>query len=638
MILFILNRFQLFKDVIICLSPNDKAKEEMLSACRQFYRGNHRSLKMIDDFDKSYHPDECIGWYTRETFIYQLINKALRTEDIEQIYMFRFYIADLSKQLAEEHKKMQNQSNDIIDLYRGTIITKKEAETIKMNRGKVIATNGYWSTSRNRSYAMTFAKKWIHRPDMIPILFEIKCHLCDENNSVIFADISHLSGFIEEKEVLFDLGATFTIEEITEETTDDIQLLIITIKTNGEGRKIVQKHLEENRKEMIFESPTILLCNLLQRMGKSEKSFYFLQYLFKNPANENLAHINNRLGIAFRDRRKYQLALNHFDEAIKLISSFDSSQQGYLPFILHNKGLVYAKTKEFYQALQLYQQAQEILQNDVNYNHYVLAHLYNSIGRVYFHLGHFDGALHYQFKALFVRGESSLPDHLYDAVCYIDIANIYSHQGDYKQALEYHLQALNIRQKDLPANHHNIVWSLHQIGRLYHKMDHSQLALQFYLQSLQIHRQCQSDFLSTLVIHLLDDIVSIYIDKVDLSLEYQLEAMNIQRQMNPINYFLIAYRLDKIAFTYKSMNNLNDSLNYYREALETRLTYLSNNCHNLARSFHNLASVYDKMKKKKNALTFYNKAMSIFDDIYPRNHWLCQKTRANLERIKQSIE
>ena len=97
----------MFKDVIQRLPDDNKAKEEMLTTCRQYYRDNHQVLKVIEEFDQTYHIDECIRWYTRDTFVYKLINKALRTEDIEQLYIFRYYISDLSKQLAQKYEKMK---------------------------------------------------------------------------------------------------------------------------------------------------------------------------------------------------------------------------------------------------------------------------------------------------------------------------------------------------------------------------------------------------------------------------------------------------------------------------------------------------------------------------------------------------
>ncbi|CAF4447174.1 unnamed protein product [Rotaria sp. Silwood2] len=92
--------FQLFKDVLLRMPRSEEAKCEMIEQCQQYYRGNTEELKNIDDFIKNYTYDDTIRWYTKQCFIYRLCNKALRTEDIELLYIFRYYIQDLCKRLA----------------------------------------------------------------------------------------------------------------------------------------------------------------------------------------------------------------------------------------------------------------------------------------------------------------------------------------------------------------------------------------------------------------------------------------------------------------------------------------------------------------------------------------------------------
>ena len=65
------------------LPSNDKAKQRMIRACRIYYLDNERELQQIDEFERSYTSEECIKWCTPETFVYEMVNKALRTEDIE---------------------------------------------------------------------------------------------------------------------------------------------------------------------------------------------------------------------------------------------------------------------------------------------------------------------------------------------------------------------------------------------------------------------------------------------------------------------------------------------------------------------------------------------------------------------------
>jgi hypothetical protein len=51
--------------------------------------------------------DQAIQWYTAEYFLYKLLNKAIRTEGIELLYAFRFYLIDLSDALERESKNLK---------------------------------------------------------------------------------------------------------------------------------------------------------------------------------------------------------------------------------------------------------------------------------------------------------------------------------------------------------------------------------------------------------------------------------------------------------------------------------------------------------------------------------------------------
>ncbi|CAF1685930.1 unnamed protein product, partial [Didymodactylos carnosus] len=80
-------------------------KNDMLDEARLFYKENDYELKIISEFDENYISNDAIRWYTRESFLYRLLNKALRTENIDIIFKFRFFIVDLYNQLKQEHIK-----------------------------------------------------------------------------------------------------------------------------------------------------------------------------------------------------------------------------------------------------------------------------------------------------------------------------------------------------------------------------------------------------------------------------------------------------------------------------------------------------------------------------------------------------
>ncbi|CAF1304860.1 unnamed protein product [Adineta steineri] len=621
--------FQLFNDVIKHLPHDDKAKEEMLTVCRQYYRGNYRILKDIDQFAQNYHIDECIQWYTKETFVYQLLNKALRTQDIEQLYIFRYYIADLSKELAQEYKKIKTKENKKIYLYRGTTMHTKELGKLRANVGKLIAANGYWSTSRDRLSALGFAYKLKPKSDMRALLFEIECDLHDSNDSVIFADISHLSYFPTEEELLFDAGSIFRIKEVRVEDSDT-NLCVVQLITTGEGRNLIEKHIEQNRIEMKEESPRIMLGTLLKRMGKFEKSLQFLQHLLKNPGEENMGYIHNRIGIALKDQRKYDLALKHLKEAFRLTFYSKPPDRKYSAFVLHNQGLVYAKQQKYKEALNYYNRAVRILKEETDGSGSGIAQFYNSIGRIYLYQGDYDRALGYQLEALRIR-ENLNPDHVMNAFIYVDIANIYSRTKNYDEALKYHRRALELRQSVLLPTNHNIAWSLHQVGRMYYKKHVLQTALDYYKKSLEMTKKCFTPAQRHCVPGILMDIALVYNDSPIEAINYRLEALDVQKQTEPIDYSYLVHILDNIAFTYKSLGELGRSLMYYEEALQIRKENLYNDELRIADNHEHLGLLCEDMGNMDSASEHYLIAFGIYEHYYPYHHWLCRRTRKNIK-------
>ena len=73
----------------------------MVNVCRWEYRDNSNELNVIKEFTENYTSDQAIHWYTRDSFLYRLLNKALRSQNIDIIFKFRLIIADVYKQLNE---------------------------------------------------------------------------------------------------------------------------------------------------------------------------------------------------------------------------------------------------------------------------------------------------------------------------------------------------------------------------------------------------------------------------------------------------------------------------------------------------------------------------------------------------------
>lgn len=94
--------------------PTENVYKDLLDECRLIYRQNKAQIRLINEFETEYHPSKAIWWYTRDTFLYRLINMALRTENMVIIWKFRFIIQDIYQQLKTMH---QEQRNKAISMY-----------------------------------------------------------------------------------------------------------------------------------------------------------------------------------------------------------------------------------------------------------------------------------------------------------------------------------------------------------------------------------------------------------------------------------------------------------------------------------------------------------------------------------------
>ncbi|CAF1085240.1 unnamed protein product [Rotaria sp. Silwood1] len=82
----------------------DESKQDMLQLCREHYSRNQLELNNIKEFELTYTASDAIMWYTRASFVYKMINRALRTFDEIKLRTMAFFIRDLRQQLKNYYQ------------------------------------------------------------------------------------------------------------------------------------------------------------------------------------------------------------------------------------------------------------------------------------------------------------------------------------------------------------------------------------------------------------------------------------------------------------------------------------------------------------------------------------------------------
>lgn len=104
---------QLLKEILFELPYHEQEKKRFIEFCREQYP---EDLNIINEFERDYRNHTPAWWYSKNCFLYKMLNKALRTQNIDILWKIGFFIQDLHKQLEQLHS---TQANTPHVLYRG---------------------------------------------------------------------------------------------------------------------------------------------------------------------------------------------------------------------------------------------------------------------------------------------------------------------------------------------------------------------------------------------------------------------------------------------------------------------------------------------------------------------------------------
>ncbi|CAF4699734.1 unnamed protein product [Rotaria sp. Silwood1] len=475
--------FQLFNYVFTRLPRNQQAKQQIIQLCKEYYRGNTKEIELINEFEQYYRPEDAIRWYLKQSFVSKLISKALRTDDIDFLYQFQFFIRDLSQNLQLQHAKILSSSENIINVYRGVQLDKEEFKKLKKNQGKLISTNGYFLATRRKSRALSFAKKSRKRIDNISVLFHIQFDGKLIDKSIIFGDISQFSEYPNEQEVLFGLNACFQIESIQEQES----LKIIKMNLSNEGKKIMKDFIELMQKDTDELHVSIVFGRLMCNLGQYNKSIKYFQHLFNDSNEEDQAWIEFNIGRAFDLKGQWDKARKYYDRAYDRMMKKKPTRIKDSAHVLNNIGAILSDQRKYDEALDYYQRALEIQEKFYPSGHANNAASLSNIGVILYQQRKYDEALDCYQRALKIQEKFYPFGHADIAHSLNNIGVILYGQRKYDEALDYYQRALKIREKFYPSGHIDIGSSLNNIGICYEAQEKRKMALDYCQQALTIY-------------------------------------------------------------------------------------------------------------------------------------------------------
>jgi tetratricopeptide (TPR) repeat protein len=393
--------FQLLKDIILkdCLMESEEqTKTDMLSYCRSIYVDCPNTIVVLDEFEKDFIPELSIYWYTKECFLYKMLNKALWTPQADVLYKLRYFLRHLYYQILSEASK-QREHLSSMTVYRGQSMSVDQIEKLKRNIGGFLSFNNFLSTSLKRDIAMNFL--WGSENG---VLFQMQIDPTIQKFPFInIEQIRYLQKEECEQELLFAMGSVFRIVRIDKE--NDFYCVQLTL--SGDVDEQLEKYTKVTRDQTRSFHSFLSLLRLMHKLGQYSCIDQFAQMLRDDiglTANSSiLAGVHHAFGSICHDRGQSKEALDHFQQTLKIHMS-------HLPA-----------------------------------NHPVLSPTYSYIGAVYRTLYDYTKALEHQQLALDCQINSDNPDVSSIITYTTNIASVFDNQEKFSQALDYYKRTLELQ-------------------------------------------------------------------------------------------------------------------------------------------------------------------------------------------------
>ncbi|CAF4160025.1 unnamed protein product [Adineta steineri] len=395
---------QIFKDILLDMEHDKQAITQFTTYCRHLDCG---SAKNIDEFETKYDAQSAIWWYTYPSFVYSMLNCALRSMESETIINMGFFIHNLHLQIHQLHQQQFNTDHcKSFTVYRGQGLSETNFEKLQKTKGGLMSFNNFLSTSTKQDIALGLACTASGNVDMVGILFIMSIDPCIK--SAPFASIKEKSYFKEEDEVLFSMHTVFRVGPIKVMDNEN-QLYEVELQLTSDDDQQLRVLTDRIRKEAGGDTGWERLGSLLLKIGQFNKAEELYNVLIEQASHEDQKqYYYSQLGSVKLDQGDYEKAICYYEQELEIKQKILPSNHPNFANSYNNIGTVYNKMGEYSKAVLLNEQALEIQQKNLSSNHPKLASSYNNIGSVYDKIGEYPKALSFYERALAIQQTAPL--------------------------------------------------------------------------------------------------------------------------------------------------------------------------------------------------------------------------------------
>ncbi|CAF1522453.1 unnamed protein product [Adineta steineri] len=476
--------YQSILHVIPLMAKYCNSKTEMIRECRAEYHNDEIEQKKINEFEQNYKPEKALWWYTYDSCIYRLLNTALRTQNIEIIFKFRFFINDLHNQISQLYLKYlespSSSTNHSLTVYRGQRMKIDEIQLLKRSVNQLISMNSFLSATTLKYLAEIFADTSDQLNKESPlqsVLFTINIYNMTKD-TIPFAFIQNFSCCRDEDEVLFSIGAIFKVVSVEK----DNNVWHVNLQLCSQQNEFCQNLFNYMKKEIGSDPSPISYGWFLYRVNEYDKVERYANILLKElPENDKeIGNVYNLLGLMYKAKNLLQQSIESYTKALERYrrTTLYSSSQAINTH--YNLGLAYLALGDNEKADEHQKQAEEKLKNLLKHHPMLTLAIDSLKAKIHTAQDRYDSALQIFQRVLKKKNEVLAASHPSIATTLNDMGTVYEKLSSYQKALDCFNQALDIYNKTLPSDHIDFAICFKNRGRIFEKLQQPVRAKQEY--------------------------------------------------------------------------------------------------------------------------------------------------------------
>ncbi|CAF3948510.1 unnamed protein product [Adineta steineri] len=375
---------QMGKEICYRLKLESGSKDVLIDFCRTHYIDTDEQLRMIDDFAKNYRPNKALRWLINQCFISRILNRVLRTRELDIVYKLGFFLRQTGLQLHRLYEDNASLMKQISIVYRGKTLSSNEFDSlIKNNCGGLLSFPNFLITTINKDVSIDFVhRRLATHPDMIGIIFEIHINdtVADKKNPFgLLKDID-----MNRDEVCFHISSVFRMESMEQITTNRMIIWSVKLKLINDNDEQLLRLVASVRIDELLANPVSYLGKLLIDMGEhrcAEQIFLeLLQDVSIRSQPQRLVRAHKGLGGLYLYKNEYTTALYHFQQELQTSLIYLQPNHPNLVSIYRKLGDCYLKQCDYIHAIEHYEKAIELLEYDTQkVNSETITDLYNRI-------------------------------------------------------------------------------------------------------------------------------------------------------------------------------------------------------------------------------------------------------------------